>query len=136
MNSIKEHEIGISLVIHFSDIVSRIIGNKELMGEMESQSQQFIHVMLESLVNIIDCLIVEYPVIPTLSSFNFRHGLIDGIIEFMSKISFVNEPFIIMFNKILILINLMFHNSLLESWQSAFCKVHHKEYHEEAPINY
>lgn len=72
--------------------------------------------MLESLVNIIDCLIVEYPVIPTLSSFNFRYGMMDGIIEFMSKISFVNEPFIIMFNKIQILINLMFHNSLLESW--------------------
>lgn len=100
VNSIKEHEIGISLVVHFSDIVSRIIGNKELMGEMELQSQQFIHVMLESLVNIVDCLIVEYPVIPTLSSFNFRYGMMDGIIEFMSKIPFVNEPFIIMFNKI------------------------------------
>lgn len=30
----------------------------------------------------------------------------------------------------------MFHNSLLESWQSAFCKVHHKEYDEESPVNY
>ncbi|CAL6112121.1 Kinase [Hexamita inflata] len=127
VNSIKENEIGLNLVCLYSDILSQLYKNKELSQQLVYKQEVIQQQFLEYLVTIIDCFIVEYPVFSSVLSGQLKYGFLDGIIDFMSRVQDISEIFIILLNKISVILNLQQRNSLLEAWQATYCQNHHPD---------